>query len=85
MGTGLEKENGGMNQPMYSGPNRSGVCKCGHSWEDHHLCVVMNQEYFEQTGEEYVPCECEYYGCNETGGMDSDGKLHCSKYTDSKL
>ena len=44
----------------YSGPNRSGICKCGYFWEDHHLGVVMNQQYYDETGERYVPQECDY-------------------------
>lgn len=53
----------------YSGPNRSGVCVCGHSWEKHHLSCVMNREYAEATGESYVPQECEAFGFNERGGL----------------
>jgi hypothetical protein len=75
---------------LYSGPGKTGICKCGHSWDDHHLGIVMNKEYFQQTGEEYVPQECEYYGCNELGGMmpnpkDPKGEwiCHCGKYEDA--
>ena len=72
--------------PRYSGPNRSGVCKCGHPWEEHHLGIVMNREYYEQTGEMYVPEECEHYGFNEVGGKmpDKDGNWvdHCFRYED---
>lgn len=60
----------------------SGVCLCGHSWESHHLGMVMNEEYFTLTGEATVPQECEYYGCNETGGQDASGNLHCNWYAD---
>ena len=70
-------------KPRYSGPNRSGICQCGHSWEDHHLGMVLNKEYWEGTHEWYVPQECEYYGCNEEGGLDEDGNDHCSGYKDS--
>jgi len=66
----------------YSGPNRSGICKCGHSWRDHHLGVVMNVEHYEATGESYVPQECEFFGCNEMGGLDRDGNDHCGHYVD---
>jgi hypothetical protein len=45
-------------KPRYSGPNRTGICKCGHSWEDHHLGCVMNKEYGDATQEAYVPQEC---------------------------
>jgi len=72
--------------PRYSGPGKSGICKCGHSWEDHHLGVVLNQEYWLATSEVYVPQECEHYGCNELGGMmpGPDGKWvkHCGRYED---
>ncbi len=69
--------------PRYSGPNRSGICRCGHSWEDHHLCMVMNKAYADDTGEGYVPCECEFFGSNEDGGLDAEGNDHCSSYLDS--
>jgi len=74
-------------EPRYSGPNRSGICKCGHSWEEHHLGVVMNQDYSKQTGEAYVPQECEHFGFNEVGGLEYvDGKWidHCQDYRDEK-
>jgi hypothetical protein len=71
-----------MDEPKYSGPNRCGVCVCGHSWEDHHLGVVMNAEYAEATGEAYLPEECEFYGFNEMGGLDAEGNNHCQKYVD---
>jgi hypothetical protein len=71
-------------QPRYSGPHRIGICRCGHSWEDHHLGVVMNREYGEATGEAYVPQECEFFGFNETGGLDADGNNHCQQYKDQK-
>lgn len=72
----------------YSGPKRTGICVCGHSWEDHHLGMVMNPEYYEQTREAYVPQECEVYGFNETGGMKYDETAgewrdHCDSYRDS--
>ena len=77
-------------KPRYSGPHRTGVCVCGHSWEEHHPRCVMNKEYYEATGEAYVPGECEYYGCNETGGMkpdpcNPDGRWvgHCHRYLDT--
>lgn len=72
-------------KPKYSGPNRSGICKCGHKWDEHHLGIVMNQKYFEATGEMYVPQECEHYGFNELGGLMPEGRQwvpHCSEYID---
>jgi len=53
--------------PMYSGPSRSGVCVCGHKWDDHHLGVVMNLDYADDTQEAYLPQECEFFGSNEMG------------------
>lgn len=76
-------------KPRYSGPNRSGICVCGHSWEEHHLGVVMDMEYARSTGEGYLPQECEAYGFNEAGGMvfnKASGlwEDHCFSYRDSK-
>ena len=72
-----------MNKARYSGSHRSGICVCGHSWQDHHLGMVMNQVYFVETSEPYLPQECEFYGSNEYGGLDSDGNPHCDRYTDT--
>lgn len=74
-------------EPRYSGPNRTGICKCGHSWEDHHLGVVMNEEYRKATNEACVPEECEHFGFNETGGLMFDSSTrkwldHCHRYKD---
>lgn len=73
--------------PMYSGPGRSGICVCGCSWRDHHLGVVMNEDYFQETGEDYAPGECERYGFNEVGGMKYNEETkqwehHCHQYVD---
>jgi hypothetical protein len=68
--------------PRYSGPDRSGICVCGHSWKDHHLGCVLNPDYIKATGEAYIPGECEFYGWNETGGLDAEGNLHCGSYVD---
>ena len=73
-------------EPRYSGPNRSGMCVCGHPWDEHHLGVVMNREYAEATGEAYVPQECEHFGFNERGGLGFvNGKWvdHCHNYRDT--
>lgn len=59
----------------------SGTCKCGHSWQDHHLGIVANIEAAKIIGD-YLPQECEYYGCNEDGGLDKEGNPHCSRYID---
>jgi hypothetical protein len=73
-------------EARYSGPNRSGTCKCGHGWEEHHLGCVMNRDYADQTHEAYVPQECEHFGFNEVGGKEyRDGQWvdHCHDYRDS--
>ena len=69
----------------YSGPGRTGICVCGHSYQDHHLGVVLNSEFGAATGECYVPQECEAFGSNEMGGLDSLGQEHCQRYRDSGL
>ena len=77
-------------EARYSGPNRSGTCICGHSWEHHHLGLVMRQSYVDATGEGYIPGECLHYGFNEEGGLMPDPEggpywvNHCHGYIDSK-
>ncbi len=73
-------------QRRYSGEGRSGVCTCGCSWDKHHLAVVLNEDYFRDTGEAYIPGECEAFGWNEVGGMKFENEQwvdHCQKYEDS--
>jgi len=75
-----------MYTPRYSGPNRSGICVCGHSWKRHHLGMVMRQEYANETNEAYIPQECEAFGFNEAGGMklvDGEWVDHCQGYLDT--
>lgn len=77
-----------MNQPRYSGPNRSGICICGCRWDEHHLGMVINRKYFEETKEAYVPDECCRYGFNEVGGMKFNQETeqwedHCHGYRDN--
>jgi len=45
----------------------------------------MNPDYLETDGgdEYYIPQECEFYGCNEEGGLDEEGNPHCGQYVDS--
>jgi len=78
-----------MWEPRYSGPNRSGICVCGCRWNDHHLGCVMNSDYFDATGESYVPDECCAFGSNEVGGKKYNEETkkwedHCHAYRDSK-
>lgn len=72
--------------PLYSGPGKSGICICGHSWEDHHLMLVARQAYVDATHEGYIPGECEAYGSNECGGLmpglDGEWIDHCRGYRD---
>lgn len=70
-------------EARYSGPNRSGICVCGHAWDRHHLGLVARQDYVDQTHEGYIAQECEFYGCNEMGGCNPDGSYHCTSYKDS--
>jgi len=75
-------------EPRYSGPNRSGMCVCGCRWSEHHLGIVMNEEYRKQTGESYIPQECETFRFNEVGGRKWDGTSwqdHCQQYRDTML
>lgn len=74
-----------MHARRYSGPGRSGICVCGHKWEEHHLGVVLNPEYVNETGEAYIPQECEHFGFNEGGGLDAEGEEHCHRYRDEML
>jgi len=74
-------------QPRYSGPNRSGICVCGHPWDEHHLGIIMNEEYRNDNHEAYLPEECEHYGFNEMGGRmptpDGSWINHCHRYRDT--
>lgn len=75
-------------KPRYSGPDRSGICVCGCRWDEHHLGLVMNQAYAEQTQEGYSPDECCAYGFNETGGLKYNSETeewenHCQRYKDT--
>lgn len=72
-----------MNKARYSGPGRTGICICGHPWQEHHMGVVLNEAYWADTGERYILGECEHFGFNETGGLDAEGNVHCTKYVDS--
>ena len=69
----------------YSGLGKSGICICGCRWDEHHLGIVMNEEYRTTTGESYVPQECEAFGFNEHGGMkyeNGEWINHCQAYKD---
>lgn len=69
-----------MEERRYSGPNRSGICVCGHRWDQHHLSLILKPGAAEELGEGYIPGECLAYGSNEMGGLQwVDGELveHC--------
>ena len=59
----------------------SGVCLCGHSYEDHHLSMVMNPEAYAIMGP-HLPAECVFFGTNEDAGLDENGDDHCHGYVD---
>ena len=78
-----------MKQPKYSGPNKSGVCICGCKWDEHHMMLVMRQEYIDETGEAYILGACEAYGFNEVEGKKYNEETgfweqHCSGYKDTQ-
>ncbi len=31
-----------MRKAICSGPNRSGICVCGHGWQEHHLGIKVS-------------------------------------------
>ncbi len=78
-------------------PRYSGICKCGHSWRNHHLEVIASNlaslplEELKMVEETYIPRECEYYGINEHGGLKPDTGFtgdrrwidHCHSYVDA--
>ncbi len=61
----------------------SGVCLCGHSYEEHHFSIVANSEASGTMGD-YLPKECEFFGFDENGGLDEDGNEHCRHYVDAE-
>lgn len=72
----------------------SGICKCGHGWEKHHLSMIMDAEYRDKLRSispnhpPYVPEECLAHGCNETGGMKYNKEIgeweeHCYGYQEA--
>lgn len=67
---------------------RTGICICGCRWDQHHLGLVVKQAYVDETGEAYIPQECERWGFNEGGGMKYDvvkgsWEDHCHGYRDT--
>lgn len=79
-----------MIEPKFSGPGKSGICKCGCPWQSHHIMLVMKQEYIDETGEGCVPGGCTNYGNNEYEGMKYNEETeewedHCMGYEDRGL
>jgi len=73
----------------------SGVCKCGCSWENHHLSMIINPDSWAELQRiapdhpPYFPDECCNYGSNETGGLKYNEKTkiweeHCLRYVDAE-
>jgi hypothetical protein len=48
------------------------LCHCAHSYEDHHNSGLV----------EGIAGVCEFFGCNEEGGLDDNGNIHCLRYID---
>ncbi len=61
----------------------SGTCMCGHSYEDHHLGMVLNPEALAVMGP-HLPQECAFFGTNEDAGLDEHGEDHCLQYVDAQ-
>jgi hypothetical protein len=70
--------------PVHFAPQvYSGVCRCGHAFDEHHLGAIVNEDCLAQLPHGHPPYraqECEYYDCNEGGGMGPDGCDHCHSY-----
>lgn len=71
----------------------SGICVCGHRWDQHHLHLIVNTKVLDfikknyPSHPPYVPGGCEFYGFNENEGMmphDEEGwAVHCRSYLDT--
>lgn len=75
-------------KPKYRWQIVSGMCVCGHSYEDHHLGFIMNEDTLRDLPADhplYLPQECEFFGCNEGGGLDEEGNDHCQQYIDKEF
>ena len=51
----------------------SGMCHCGHPYDDHHNSGIVKG----------IAGVCEFFGCNEEGGLDENGNIHCLRYIDT--
>lgn len=63
----------------------TGVCRCGHPFDDHHNSMMLSIEHLATMPPDtkpFVAEECEHYGCNEDGGLGPDGGHHCHGYVD---
>jgi hypothetical protein len=50
------------------------ICHCGHPYDDHHNAGIV---------EGIIAGVCEFFGCNEEGGLDDNGNIHCLRYIDT--
>jgi hypothetical protein len=63
----------------------TGMCRCGHRLEDHRNGMWLSAEHLGTMPpgtRPYFGEECEYYGCNEEGGLGPDLPVHCLRYVD---
>ena len=68
-----------MDLEMYRWQIISGICRCGHSWEDHHGNIIMNQDTISNLPIDHpsiLPGECEANGFHEFNDN------HCHQYID---
>jgi hypothetical protein len=66
-------------------PAFTGVCRCGHAFDDHHNSMHLSAEHLATLPDgtrSYIAEECEHYGCNEEGGLGPDLRVHCLRYVD---
>lgn len=76
-----------MTKPTYSGPGKTGMCVCGHRWDQHHLHIIMDCAIMDARKEGYIIGQCLAHGHNEAAGMmwnDEDEMVdHCHEYRDT--
>jgi hypothetical protein len=55
------------------------MCRCGHTWEEHHHGVVMNKEYFDfpLTIMGCIAQECEHNQTNGKWYLNKGEKKYC--------
>jgi hypothetical protein len=63
----------------------SGLCRCGHTFEQHHTSAIVNQGVLASLPPghpPYIAEECCAYDFNEGSGMGPDGRDHCHRFID---